>query len=443
MARDHYFSEQFWEAFSVKGERPAKQLAGKMKCVNCGNEIPNGSKFCTVCGAKQPEIPNVGPDFVEQTGSMSGFNTYDGNRRPAKKGGFKKAIKFIVLIGIVVAAAAVYFLFFYKTKINVTKHAEFEFNGYDGYGSVAVDLNLDEDKGYEKLQDEMEDLEDEISRASNRGTTVDSDVSKEYDALAEFQYELGCHIEKDGKEIENGSLSNGDEITYVCEVSDSVARKAARYKFEYTGLEKDITVEGLDETETVDIFEGVTVDWQYDGDDVEPVVTAPDDNPVIANGYSFYIEDYDDTGSVTVEAGVTEEELLNIGIGPKDGVTKVYDIGAAPVVVRSVTDSAVQTAAQKVTDPWIQADIAACNDKLTVGDTNEDLKLSGFLSIENSYGIMEVTYQVTAGGNSYERTYDVVVLKYSDGTYTAYNVYNYKPGNSACKVSSYSSTWYD
>lgn len=414
-----------------------------MKCVNCGSEIPNGSKFCTVCGAKQPEIPNVGSDFVEQTGTVSGFNAYDDNRKPAKKGGLKKVLKFIVLIVILAAAAAVYILFFHKTRINVTKHADFEFSGYDGYGSVAVELNLEEDKGYQKLEDEIEELEREISRAAKHDTTVDSDVSNEYEALAEFQYGLGCHIEKDGKEIENNNLSNGDEITYVCEVSDSVARKAARYKFEYTGLEKEVTVEGLDETEAVDLFEGVTVEWQYSSYDILPVVTAPDDNPAIANGYQFYIEDYDDAGEVTVQVNATEEELLNLGIAPKDGVSKVYDIGAAPVIVRSVTDSAVQTAAQKVTDQWIQADIAACNNKLTVGDTNEDLTLSGFLSIENYSSVMEVTYQVSAGGKSYERSYDVVVLKYSDGTYVAYNVNNYKPGNSACKVSSYGDTWYD
>lgn len=45
-----------------------------MNCVNCYQEIPDGSRFCPHCGAQQPETPGAGYDNTQADANAAGYS---------------------------------------------------------------------------------------------------------------------------------------------------------------------------------------------------------------------------------------------------------------------------------------------------------------------------------------------------------------------------------
>ena len=120
-----------------------------------------------------------------------------------------------------------------KETVDVTADADISVSGYDGHGTATVskgDWLMDTEKKY------------------GQGMS--------FTDLALLEEALYDAVEYNVSPSEN--LSNGDEVVLTIDVDNSALEN---YDFKLEGGEKKITVSGLDEVETFDPFENVTVNF--------------------------------------------------------------------------------------------------------------------------------------------------------------------------------------
>lgn len=250
--------------------------------------------------------------------------------------------------------------------------------------------------------------------------------------MYQFATSLECKWEdEDGNELEQGKLKNDDKVVYACTYNKDAGKKAG---YRFTDLKTTYTVKGLTKVKDIDVFDNVSVDWSLDGYEVAPEITVKDGSDQKKEqdkGYISYQSDWQDDGTVSVTAYVNEASLLTDGYHVKDlsdgSITKKFDIGAKPVEITNTSDPDALAAAQKVTDPLIKQDIASCHNTLSEETYDSDtdtplaIKDDGYTvkGLDDNWSGMDVIYNVTAGGITFERRYGVVVFKYADGTYKA------------------------
>ena len=91
-----------------------------MKCVECGNDLPDGSGYCNVCGAKQPEpapskpltndilntppVPGAPP--VPDAPSVPSVKPSEPNPSPTSKPKSKGGVPWKAIMGIVAPRAS-------------------------------------------------------------------------------------------------------------------------------------------------------------------------------------------------------------------------------------------------------------------------------------------------------------------------------------------------
>lgn len=130
-------------------------------CMNCGTEIPDGAKFCPVCGTK---IDKPLPDSKEDSNNDSSFfNPYNQYATQQNKATHKKSHKGIIICIIVLVAAVVVVLMLLKNRSekSAMKHITFDnqsdiSSDYDG-----SDQGTDTDEGYEESDEEDSESDEE------------------------------------------------------------------------------------------------------------------------------------------------------------------------------------------------------------------------------------------------------------------------------------------
>lgn len=242
--------------------------------------------------------------YIPQPGQAP-QQAYAAQAAPAKKKG--GAGKVIAILAVLILAAAiaggVYAYMKMQSTINLNDYVEVTFNGYDGYGSASVRVD------WSAVED---DYGDEISYTSK--------AKKEYGVLLNLA--TPTDVLRDyvsvSAEGDNGSFSNGDEVSCTWEIDEDEMADYLDCNIKYSDF--TITVDGLKEVETFDPFENLTVtfdgtaplgtvDWSYSGDifsgyDFSCVYEGLSNGDVVTitlirNNPEYYAQNYGKIPSVT------------------------------------------------------------------------------------------------------------------------------------------------
>ena len=312
-------------------------------CNNCGAQLPDDSKFCTSCGAKNGEAPQPAPQATPKQESAYSVP----NQAPVQKE--KKPVnkKLFIILGAAVAAL-ILIIVVVVVIVNIVKtnqaikdktltfkedYFEVNFDGYDTLGTVDVYYSDEfEDKAFDALG---------YTSKSQRKKT------KAQEALSDLKYEvIDFEISKEEE------LSNGDEITIkvtIAEDYDSkldVVKVNAKKKDKKDAdiiikeIELKYTVEGLDkitkynpfddlEVETSGSDGDVWVDWTYVGDEYLSYYDFECDNE-----YDLSIGD---EFTITIEDYAVEYLLDNYGVLVTE-TSKTFEVESADRYITSAKD---------------------------------------------------------------------------------------------------------
>ena len=417
-------------------------------CNNCGAQLPDDSKFCTSCGAKNGEAPQVAPQPAPQAAPKQESAYSVPNQAPVQKE--KKPVnkKLFIILGAAVAAL-ILIIVVVVVIVNIVKtnqaikdktltfkedYFEVNFDGYDTLGTVDVYYSDEfEDKAFDALG---------YTSKSQRKKT------KAQEALSDLKYEvIDFEISKEEE------LSNGDEITIkvtIAEDYDSkldVVKVNAKKKDKKDAdiiikeIELKYTVEGLDkitkynpfddlEVETSGSDGDVWVGWTYVGDEYLSYYDFECDNE-----YDLSIGD---EFTITIEDYAVEYLLDNYGVLVTE-TSKTFEVESADRYITSAKDVSddlltymQELAVEEIEDEYDWADC-----------TISDLKYMGmyFLNLtdEDSWDDENTVILVYSGTVTPEDTdYDAFtaymgveisdLYEYADGTQDsssyAYMLYN-------------------
>lgn len=420
-----------------------------MFCQECGSKIPNDSRFCPECRARQV---GVAPPQINR--SMQKFAMHPEEAAKLKK---RNRIIAAIVIGalvlcLVIGLASV----FIKPTINLNNYLAVSFEGYDTVGKAVVTFDKD---GFES------EYEKKLGKRTGEKLSVFDilDLNDFFPASDSFLY--SC---VDGSlDIDNG-LSNGDIVTYRWDCNDELVLERYGLKLEYNDVE--YTVLGLEEAEIFNPFDGIEV--VFEG--ISPRGTASvsgecsalaardlryelDVNYGLSNGEKVTM-----TASALYYNDPVEYCIENYGMIPSP-LTKEYVVEGLDRYVSSVSDISNECikVMQAQAEDVYKADVAQ--------DWDEDETLKSFTCIgsylltnkdgESDWGKNNIFYLVykaqveeeyTNEEEAYRETIDIYwyicfydLLVNSDGVVMA-DVENYGTPNDGFKIDSgISSGWWD
>ncbi len=128
----------------------------------------------------------------------------------------------LAVIIIIVAIIAVYFIFFSAKTIDLSKYIDVKYNGFNGYATAEVSINVQELK--KKIKN--------------------SNIAKRFAKKIEFEVK------------DNEKLSNGDKLEIEASISNSWLKDK---KLKLKDKKFDIKVEDLEEGNEVDIFKDIEI----------------------------------------------------------------------------------------------------------------------------------------------------------------------------------------
>ena len=181
-----------------------------------------------------------------------------------------------------------------KKEVDVMAGIEVDFSGVEGYGTARI-ANTDA-------------WEESAFEAAGIKEKLDADSEEVIEATqAAFVIEEAVRFEISPTE----NLSNGDVVTVTAVVDNE---SVEGYKIAFIGDKKTFTVEGLKEVEQIDLFDGVTVEFEGFAPYVKASINDKHTNSDIYVTYSLDRSENLAMGDiVTVTAEYDEESLLQKG----------------------------------------------------------------------------------------------------------------------------------
>lgn len=270
-----------------------------MFCEKCGAQNPDNSKFCEKCGA--PMTPVEAPKSAA----------------PAKKPLNPK-----VIIGLIVAAAViiagVYFVNVMGKTIDLNKYVTVETEGYDGYGKakITVDWEAIEEKYGDKVS------------YTDEGKKKFKSTYKSNKAIERVADAVSIKVDK------KSGLSNGDKVEYKWNVNSEL-EKYYDVKLKYK--DDSVTIEGLEEIATFDVFADVEVTFSGMSPSGSADVRYVGSDGLA--GYYFTVDKYNDlkngdTITVSVNEDYMEDYIRSYGKKPSEK-SKTYTVSGLPEYIDS------------------------------------------------------------------------------------------------------------
>ena len=403
------------------------------KCPDCGTELKPGAKFCPVCGknlsvntapvtapvhgfdsnAPTAVIPSVPAEINTPVPPVAPASPYgSGTAGAATVNTVKKPFNFkpLIIVGaaavvVVVAIIVIVNILNRPPTVNLDDYIIVDFTGTDGYGKASVSFN----KG--KFEDDWADKLQFTGAQGQVGYGIGDYLSS---ALSKC-YSLD----------KKSNLSNGDKVKVKWDISNSDKEDIARnVRCELQYSDKEFTVEGLDEMQTVDVFEGITV--AFDGQ-------APNGIAAI-EGYGKYNLEYNidkpdglsngEEVKVTASApgnGNVDDYLAEYRQVKAEATEKTFTVEGLPEAVDTVAKIPADALAsmKKETEDFIMSDTAKDDFTLKNYEYVGAIMLNPKNHSDWSYDTRE-TYIVYKVNITVNGTKDDKPVKTEDSYYTFY-----------------------
>lgn len=220
-----------------------------MFCHNCGSEMSDDALFCEKCGARVEEgtVQNAAvPNNAAQDNSLQyNYNAAmpGAGQQPVSGGKPINISPKLIIIGALVAVAALAAFIVVKnlkTRIDLEPYITVEYDGYDSMGTARVEFDV---KAFSRAYG---------SKIKYTGSDGLKMFDKDYQPIDKLIDDCIS-----GKLSDNSDLKNGDVIVYQWDCDDELAASDFKAKLVYSDLE--FTVQGLEEIDIVDPFEGIEV----------------------------------------------------------------------------------------------------------------------------------------------------------------------------------------
>ncbi len=275
-----------------------------MFCQKCGEKLPEGALFCARCGTNQADFNRGSGDTnTNNPPGSSGVNqikvsgistdTIKNFIKPAYLAAAAAVV--LVIIAVVIIASVI------GKRVDLNDFYTVEFEGYDTRGRATGEL--DYDAFYSKYR-----------KTLRKNNISKSTLKDELDDVASVE------IDKESE------LSNGDEVSVEWNIKEDRFRKKLGLKSK-TGIKK-YTVDGLEEIDTFDAFEGITLEFTGMAPNGSAEITGAD----YEKGLEYYVENNGsfsngDTATLTVTYGYRNEDdyIDEYGQIPKE-MTKEYTV---------------------------------------------------------------------------------------------------------------------
>ena len=237
--------------------KQAVQNGPSKYCSNCGAKMPADSRFCPECRTRQEDVGEL--PRIKQTNNIKSKNVTMENLSPEEQEKIKKrnkiiGLSFAIAIGICVIIGIISSVI--KPSINLNKYLTITFEGYDTVGKAVVKFDNEQfEKDYEKkLSAISKKKSPRLSKYKSEEVYMDA-LFESYDTrTASGKFLSNC---VSGAIEKTSGLSNGDVVTYTWECDDEYALSTYGYKLKYEDVK--YTVEGLEEAEAFDPFEGIEI----------------------------------------------------------------------------------------------------------------------------------------------------------------------------------------
>ena len=235
-----------------------------MYCKKCGAQNQDGEKFCMQCGANIMENPAPASVPTEAATTQT--------PKPKKK--LPKWALIAIPVAVILLIILIVCLIINGNTVKMNKqYIDFEVEGYNGYGEVYAEID------WEAVS---EKYGSKLKKAFNGGGMLGSMF--EVDPVEVMSMLVDIELDYEGE------LKNGDTIKYKWVVADELYDL---FDIEFKFKDGTYKVTGLEEIESVNIFDKITV--TFNGYDGVGSVSAKSD------GYGdvlYYYMDFDKTSDL-------------------------------------------------------------------------------------------------------------------------------------------------
>lgn len=282
-------------------------------CKNCGNKVPEGNKFCGVCGTP---VQNNETSLKSERKIIEDYTELKKSSKTFKRKRKKPIIVWIIL-GIIIAFALIFSILKFKNSslnpfIKTLSIADFIedpiFEGINEEGTLDKDsLKLNRDMLEEKLKEKLgEDASFSVSDILDNITFIVNPNSK---------------------------LKNGDKITVIAQIRNKENLQDS-LGIRFTNTSKEFTIKDLKELLTVDPFDGFKPKFKGISPKLKIKITSnklQGDNPLerALGSASEYYDIYRDGKKLDDDQYVKIGDEIKFGFN-QDGIDRLHEYAYKP-----------------------------------------------------------------------------------------------------------------
>ncbi|MCR5415393.1 MAG: zinc ribbon domain-containing protein [Pseudobutyrivibrio sp.] len=224
-----------------------------MFCKKCGNQLIDGTRFCTNCGApieapsnvvEQPatgnpmaeDIPTPAPTQNQTSFAPNQNQMYNQTPQKPKKKILPIIITILIILLLAVGGFTVYKLFFSAKTVNLDDYLTFTYEGYDTVGTLTMTID---DEAWETIYNDSK-----MSSSSSKSSEVEYAKRK-----------LDGHVQYEIDKTE--ALTNDEELNLTWTIDTDYIKD--EYGIIVKASDQKLKVEGLTEVESFSPFDDIKV----------------------------------------------------------------------------------------------------------------------------------------------------------------------------------------